>query len=139
GEPLLDYHLSNIKTLHPDTDDGTYYLTEAEYQAITAHPAEHRHENVEVEVTGTSYAADKDGVQLDNVNGAASSQTVDVYVQAVTDDVALSLDETVTEGALFDAVNNPQSEKYSVGFAGDTATVTLNEDTAFYIKDFVEA
>ncbi|WP_455230460.1 VCBS domain-containing protein [Geopseudomonas aromaticivorans] len=69
---------------------GVYYLTQAQYEAITANPAADRHENFEVVVKVSSYEVDDNRVPLPDSevvgsNGAESTQTITVDVQAVTD------------------------------------------------------
>ena len=86
-------------------------MTEAQYNAITANPALNRHENVEINVSATSYEVDPatnavlnnpalnhtwgtgtDGAGANDLIGigATSSETITVSVQAVTDDAHLN-------------------------------------------------
>ncbi|TBU74781.1 hypothetical protein DNJ99_23640 [Pseudomonas daroniae] len=112
------------------TGAGVNYLTAAEYEALKATPAEHHHENFTVGVSVTSYEVDDSGVKLVDVEGATSTQTITVYVQAVTDDAQLLFDTSVTTGTNIDGVS----------YTGNTeATVTLKEDTDFNVKDILSA
>ena len=128
-----DFHVSNIQTLYPeDTANGVYHLTTAEYEAITAHPAEDRHENFKVEVSVKSYEVDGTGEALDDAlvggtNGVESTQTITVDVHAVTDRVALKVQ-----------ADNTQTD-VEVVISGDakTADITFDEDTSFNLTNIL--
>src|SRR5690554_1529397 len=87
-------------------------------------PAEDRHENFEVVVSVGSYEVDDSGVPLPDIevvgsNGAESTQTITVDVLAVTDEVALELQEDASQPDIVVSADNK------------TADITLNEDTSF--------
>ncbi|MGA4495787.1 DUF5801 repeats-in-toxin domain-containing protein [Vreelandella venusta] len=105
-----DLHLSSGL---PTTDVN--YLTQDEYEAIKAKPADNRHENFDVTVSVTSYEVDDSGAQLSGVDGAESTAQVEVGVQAVTDDVDLTID------------------------GGDTHTASVDEDGALDLGDLLGA
>lgn len=123
------FHVSDIETLHPeDHDNGVYHLTQAEYEAITAHPAEDRHENFQVKVEVTSYEVGEDGKKLADVDGAKAEQIVTVDVQAVTDDVELKVKEGDTPQAGVEVV---------ILNGGKTADLTFDEDTTFNLTEIL--
>ncbi|QLF94319.1 retention module-containing protein [Pseudomonas sp. ABC1] len=77
-----DYHHSDVPAVGTP---GVYYLTEAEYQAITVTPADNRHENLQLSVEVKSYEVDDTGKPLSGVTPASNSQTVQIDVRAVTE------------------------------------------------------
>ena len=74
------------------TANGVYYLTREEFEAIVATPAPQSHDNFSVTVAVTSHEVDDAGASLGEVAGAASSQTIRVDVQAITDPADLKID-----------------------------------------------
>ncbi|WP_417500714.1 DUF5801 repeats-in-toxin domain-containing protein [Marinobacter sp.] len=108
---LLDWHL-DIGLPAEDTSNGVHYLTEAQYEGLQVQPPAERHENFKTEVSVDSYEVDAQGEQLAGVNGATSTQTIDVIVKAVTDPIELKVD----------------TDK-------DAHTYEMDEDTTFNLKD----
>lgn len=136
GDTTADtnFHHSEVEAGQADVN----YLTQAEYESLVAKLAEDRHENFEVEVSVKSYEVDSTGKPLsDNevgsgnngVNGAESKQTITVDVQAVTDEVELTLvpDATQTDVTI------------DVATEGKTANVTFNEDKPFNLTAILKA
>ncbi|WP_221627178.1 immunoglobulin-like domain-containing protein [Halopseudomonas xiamenensis] len=125
--------VENTGDTTPDTDlhhSGTLptgdvnYLTRAEYESLQATPDGDRHENFEVVVSVKSYEVDGSGVPLDDsqvvgTNGAESSQTITVDVQAVTDEVALELKA------------DPSQPDIVIAPGNKSADITMSEDTSF--------
>jgi len=74
-----------------DTANGIYYLTTAQYEALTANPSAESGKDFTVTVAATSYEVDATGAPIAGVAGASSSQVVTVDVQAVTDGASLAL------------------------------------------------
>ncbi|MCK0163921.1 DUF5801 repeats-in-toxin domain-containing protein [Marinobacter sp. S6332] len=128
-----DFHVSNIQALHPEgTANGVYHLTKDQYEAITAHPAEDRHENFEVEVSVKSYEVDASGEALPDAdvggtNGAESTQTITVDVHAVTDDVGLKVQDDDTQAGVTVVISD----------ADKTADITFDEDTSFNLTNIL--
>ncbi|WP_233155024.1 VCBS domain-containing protein [Candidimonas nitroreducens] len=83
-------HVSSLPA--EDNAHGVYYLTKAEYEALEANPPAESGRNFTVTVSATSYEVDSTGAILPGVDGATSTQTIDVDVQAVTDGAKLSID-----------------------------------------------
>ncbi|WP_100639511.1 immunoglobulin-like domain-containing protein [Marinobacter salexigens] len=105
----LDWHL---KKGLPAEGNGVHYLTEAQYEGLQVQPPAERHENFKTEVSVASYEVDAQGEQLAGVNGATSTQTVDVILKAVTDPIELKVD----------------TDK-------DAHSYEMDEDTTFNLKD----
>ena len=137
--PSDGYHVKGETIPAKDEGNGVYYLTKEEYEAITAHPAEDRHENFKVEVSVDSYEVDADGKKLTDVNGANSKQTITVDVQAVTDepklelkntshtfeeDTVLDLTDDLVEG--FTDIDGSESFWYEVEGLAPGTVVTIN-------------
>ncbi|MEX2518759.1 MAG: tandem-95 repeat protein [Paracoccaceae bacterium] len=90
-----------------DLGPTTLTMTAEEYEALQVLPPAEGHENFTVEASVTAYEVDDAGVKLPDVDGATSSVSVDVDVQAVTDPVELALvddetDHTIDEDGAFD-------------------------------------
>ena len=85
-------HITDVPAA--DAAQGIYHLKRAEYEALIANPKAEIGDNFTVTVTATSYEVDESGAKLANVNGASSSQTITVDVQAVTDGATLSLSQS---------------------------------------------
>ncbi len=134
AEPLDGYHVKGEINLVPakDEDNGVYYLTKEEYEAITAHPAADRHENFKVEVSVDSYEVGADGKKLTDVNGANSKQTITVDVHAVTDPVGLQVKEGDAQTGVTVSITQDAEGK------NKTADITFNEDTSFNLTNILE-
>ncbi|KID12366.1 hypothetical protein P279_28775, partial [Rhodobacteraceae bacterium PD-2] len=109
-----------------DSASGMLSMTGAEFEAMTVTPPEHASENFEVTYSVTSYEVDATGTILPGVAGATSSETVAVYVEAVTDPVALEFN-----AADASTVANADAIVYT-GTA--QAELTLKEDTTVDIS-----
>lgn len=131
-QPLDGYHVKGSTIPAKDESNGVYYLTEDEYEAITAHPAEDHHENFDVEVLVKSYEVNATGTPLADAdvggtNGAESTQTITVDVHAVTDDIALKIKEDDTQAGVSVVISN----------ADKTADITFAEDTSFNLTSIL--
>ncbi len=100
---------------HIDGATGDLIMTTAQYQALQVNPVAQSHENFTVDVSVTSYEVDDSGNPLNGVNGAESTAQVEVGVQAVTDDVDLTID------------------------GGDTHTASVDEDGALDLGNLLGA
>ncbi|WP_144822183.1 immunoglobulin-like domain-containing protein [Marinobacter piscensis] len=107
----LDLHL-DIGLPAEGTSSGVHYLTETQYKGLQVRPPAERHENFKTEVSVDSYEVDEHGEKLAGVNGATSTQTIDVKVQAVTDPIELKIE------------TDQDSHSYE-----------MDEDTAFNLND----
>ena len=141
-------------------DPNVNYLTVEQYEAIQAQPGANRHENFEVDVSVTSYEVDAEGRIDQNAMGvgstpndltddakglgATSSETIQVTVQAVTDNAVLTFDQKQLTGTaeLILGDKNKQdiqtvdyTVKYSEKESVQEATVTISEDYAVNLKD----
>ncbi|NPT32847.1 hypothetical protein DDR56_20100, partial [Halomonas venusta] len=87
---------------HIDGAVGDLTMTTAQYEALQVNPLAQSHENFTVDVSVTSYEVDDSGNPLSGVNGAESTAQVEVGVQAVTDDVDLTIDGGGTHTASVD-------------------------------------
>ena len=152
---ILSSHVADLELENPNIN----YLTKEQYEEIQAQPGDNRHENFNVKVTVTSYEVDENGKIDLNVMGtgttledqsddklgigATSSETIQVTVQAVTDNAALLFDKDVTLGSaefIKSKENKQQSidakhNQYEVVYGESDATVTLSEDYAVNLKD----
>ncbi|MEN9063227.1 hypothetical protein [Ponticoccus litoralis] len=101
-------------------------MTSAEFEALTVTPPEHASENFEVSYEVTSYELDSSGGIMPGVPGATSTETVTVYVEAVTDPVTLE----------FNAADPATVDKAdAIVYTGtDQAELTLKEDTTVDIS-----
>ena len=81
---------------HP-TDEtkptGALEMTSAEFEALKVLPPAESHANFTVTVGVTSYEVDDSGAKVSGVNGATSTATVKVNVQAVTDGIDLKISD----------------------------------------------
>ena len=155
---LLGLHITDPELNSPNIN----YLTVEQYEAIQAKPGENRHENFEVSVSVTSYEVGVDGridknaigvgSTLNNLTddkagiGATASETIKVTVQAVTDNAALTLDQTKLTGTAEFVKGNAQNTQngqtkkdYKVVYDQSKlipeATVTIDEDYGINLKD----
>ena len=64
-------------------------MTSAEFEALKVLPPAESHANFTVTVSVTSYEVNDSGTKVSGVNGATSTATVVVNVQAVTDGVSI--------------------------------------------------
>jgi large repetitive protein len=109
-----------------DSASGELSMTGAQFEGMTVTPPAHASENFEVTYSVTSYEVDGTGTILPGVPGATSSETVAVYVEAVTDPVALEFN-----AADASTVANADAIVYT-GTA--QAELTLKEDTTVDIS-----
>ncbi|MGV0908496.1 Ig-like domain-containing protein [Martelella sp. FOR1707] len=122
--------LSDVATVDGATADLT--MTASEFEALEVLPPEDSAANFEVTYSVTSYEVDETGAPLPDVDGATSSETVTVYVQAVTDNAALVFDDSVDAAAVENAD--------AISYTGNTqADVTLAEDTAINLSQILAA
>ena len=68
-------------------------MTSAEFEALKVLPPAESHANFTVTVSVTSYEVDDSGAKVSGVNGATSTATVKVNVQAVTDGIDLKISD----------------------------------------------
>ena len=68
-------------------------MTSAEFEALKVLPPAESHANFTVTVSVTSYEVDDNGAKVSGVNGATSTATVVVNVQAVTDGIDLKISD----------------------------------------------
>ena len=68
-------------------------MTSAEFEALKVLPPAESHANFTVTVSVTSYEVDDSGAKVSGVNGATSTATVVVNVQAVTDGIDLKISD----------------------------------------------
>ncbi|PWF21741.1 retention module-containing protein [Corticimicrobacter populi] len=97
---IIDEHGNYVSHTKPAIDaaekagSAVLKLTQAQYEGMQLQPAEHRHENVKITVGVTSYEVNDEGMPLKDAAGkeisASKTATVNIDVQAVTDDVALT-------------------------------------------------
>ena len=124
---------------------GALQMTSAQFESLKLLPVEHRSDNIDVSVKATSHEVDDLGniavVDGTPIAGATSEATLKVWVQAVTDDAALTFTDGVTAGTSVDAAgNNMTGYTVAVDSADPRkAIITLDEDTGFKIKDFITA
>nr|WP_241264572.1 Ig-like domain-containing protein [Marinobacter daepoensis] len=125
---------------------GDLSMTQADFEGLQVLPPEHRHENFEITVSATSYEVDENGDRLYELDGggnstgtlipgASSSASVNVQVQAVTDDAALVFD--TSKGA--SAVTGVDDIVYGGANGNTKATITVEEDSSFNVKQVLEA
>ncbi|MBB3143288.1 T1SS-143 domain-containing protein [Halomonas organivorans] len=131
---------------HTATAAGDLTMTTAEYEALQVNPIAQDHENFTIDVSVTSYEVDDSGSPLSGVDGAESTAQVDVGVQAVTDDVDLTIDgsddphtATVDEdgeldlgnllGASFEDLDGSEERWLEIGNVPEGTSVTVNGST----------
>jgi hypothetical protein len=128
--------LEDVPSVAGTTADLT--MSTAEFESLEVLPPEDRHENFTVQMTVSSFEVDGDGnvYEIDGVAvpGAESAISVEVQVQAVTDDIDLSFNgDTDANGDGTDDVT------FDPGDPAKAATVTLAEDTQFDLRDILQA
>lgn len=129
-------HVTGSLVPAKNESQGVYYLTQGEYEAIQALPGEHRHENFTVTVEVTSYEVNAAGEKLADVAGANSQQAIEVAVEAVTDNVALTFNTSKAGGDA--TVTGLPNESYTAVYSDNkNATVTLKEEATFNLKDLL--
>ena len=121
---VADLHLNGLTTAG---DATVNYVTQAEYEAIKALPAEDRHENFDVKVSVDSYEVDVSGTPQGGIASANNTQTITVDVHAVTDDVGLKVKEGDAQDDVTVVISN----------ADKTADITFNEDTSFNLTNIL--
>ena len=118
---------------HKPGPNGALTMSSAEFAGLKILPPAESHENFTVEGAVTSYEVDNSGNTIAAAGSETTTASVLVYVQAVTDDAALTFDNSKVPGdvANVDALsfNGGQTE----------ADVTIKEDTAFVVNDILEA
>jgi len=118
---------------HINGASGDLSMSSAEFAGLKILPPPDSHENFTVTGAVTSYEVDNSGNPIPDAGSETTTAPVLVYVQAVTDDAALTFDNTKVPAdvANVDALsfNGGQTE----------ADVTIKEDTAFVVNDILEA
>lgn len=130
---------------HIDGATGDLIMTTAQYQALQVNPLAQSHENFTVDVSVTSYEVDDSGNPLNGVDGAESTAQVEVGVQAVTDDVDLTIDGGDTHtasvdedgaldlgnllGASFEDIDGSEERWLEIGNVPEGTSVTVNGST----------
>ncbi|MDX2374279.1 VCBS domain-containing protein [Psychrobacter sp. PP-21] len=125
---LLSDYLTNDQIIN-NAGTPTITMTSAEFEAMTLTPPTDDATNISFDMSVTEYEVDDNGdiaqVNGSNVDGAESTVTIDIEVQAVTD--------TEDNNAANNNPNDDNSIDYSTfGYdqnevTGDTLTVTVNE------------
>ncbi|MDT0684711.1 VCBS domain-containing protein, partial [Roseicyclus sp. F158] len=114
--------------------DADITMTAAEFETLEVTPPANSSANFDVTYDVTSYEVDETGAIL-VTEGAESSETVRVFVQAATDPATLTYDTGVDASA----VENATSIVY-FGTGGNTvAEVTLAEDTVVNLANVLAA
>ncbi|MGV2948115.1 hypothetical protein, partial [Acinetobacter sp. AGC35] len=93
-------------------------MTSAEFEALKVLPPAESYANFTVTVSVTSYEVDDNGAKVSGVNGATSTATVVVNVQAVTDGIDLK----ISDGNNF----------------VDTSSIEIAEDTALNLTNLLQ-
>ncbi|TGD65744.1 hypothetical protein EYC08_07675 [Tabrizicola sp. WMC-M-20] len=118
---------------------GILSMTAAQFEDLRLTPPPQTSANFTVNASVTSYEVDGDGAQLAGVAGAPTSTSVQVVVQAVTDDVVLAYNSMV---ALVDDQERPVTVVYDAtgGLGGrPLASATLSEDGRFNLSSLLTA
>ena len=111
--------LSNVN--HPTDEtkpEDALVMTSAQFEALKVLPPAESHANFTVTVSVTSYEVDDNGAKVSGVNGATSTATVKVNVQAVTDGIDLK----ISDGNSF----------------VDTSSIEIAEDTALNLTNLLK-
>ena len=118
-----------------DIPNGIYHMTTAQYEALQVVPNPEDGRDFSLEVSATSYEVDGAGTIIAAVDGATSTQTIDVDVQAVTDGASL----TIGGAASATVTGNEDSNITVTGLAaalldtdGNTGTDTDGSETYWY-------
>nr|WP_309501913.1 VCBS domain-containing protein [uncultured Roseovarius sp.] len=114
-------------------------MSAAEFNALEVLPPANSHQNFEVSYSVTSYEVDGDGDIREDATGtplagATSTETVMVYVDAVTDPVTLEFN-----GADAADVENAVVIDYDNAGAMPRADITLNEDKTVNLSEILTA
>nr|WP_232482983.1 DUF5801 repeats-in-toxin domain-containing protein [Halomonas alkaliphila] len=132
--------------VHIDGATGDLAMTTAQYEALQVNPIAQSHENFTIDLSVTSYEVDDSGNPLSGVDGAESTAQVEVGVQAVTDDVNLTIDgsdapytATIEEdssldlgnllGASFEDLDGSEERWLEISDVPEGASVTVNGST----------
>ncbi|HFO0133951.1 TPA: DUF5801 repeats-in-toxin domain-containing protein [Pseudomonas aeruginosa] len=121
-------HLSDLLTNPPA---GTLVMTTAQYEALQVLPPAESHANFTVGVRVTSYEVDEAGERLAGIDGAESTISVTVNVQAVTDGIDLTIhngdDNYVDADSIANAVTLPSFDEDDVINLKGYLQITLDE------------
>ncbi len=105
----ITIHLSDAGNLIASPGAATLTMTTAQFEALRLLPAANSGSNLSVSMSVTSFEVDNAGNQISGVNGAVSTTSVNIDVQAVTDAVDLkingsdvSYDATIAEDGSLD-------------------------------------
>ena len=88
-------HITTVPAADPGS--GIYHMTTAEYEALVVNPPAESGANFTVTVEASSYEVDDPGAIVPGVDGATSTQIIDVDVQAVTDGATLAINATPSD------------------------------------------
>lgn len=108
-------------------------MSSADFEALMVLPTEDSAENFEVSYSVTSYEVDDTGAVQSGVEGAVSTDSVTVYVEAVTDPATLLFDASV------EAADVENADAIAIDTDATTADVTLSEDTTVNVADILAA
>ncbi|WP_175471240.1 Ig-like domain-containing protein [Roseivivax marinus] len=131
GEVSIELTDPDLSVTGLDTDIS---MTADDFENLEVTPPANSSANFEVTYDVTSYEVDDTGEIL-VAEGADSSETVSVFVQAATDPATLTFDTGVDA----DSVDNATDIVYSGSGGNTVAEVTLAEDTAVDLADFLAA
>src|SRR5699024_5732300 len=95
-----------------------------QYKGLQVDPPAERHENFKVEVSVDSFEVDDQGAKLADVDGATSTQVIDVGVQAVTDPVDLKIKDV--------------SDQFVDGDTDNPIAVSMSEDELFDLATLLQ-
>ena len=112
---------------------GDLSMSAAEFAGLKILPPPDSHENFTVTGAVTSYEVDDNGDPIPAAGSETTTAPVLVYVQAVTDDAALTFDNSKVPAD----VANVDALSFNGGQTD--ADVTIKEDTAFVVNDILEA
>ncbi|MEL7803410.1 DUF5801 repeats-in-toxin domain-containing protein [Sulfitobacter pontiacus] len=130
GTTPVTIEINDIPTL-ASVSTPDLVLTTAQYELLTVTPPLHTSDEFTVTATVSSFEVDGAGNQISGVAGAQQTASVIVDVQAVTDDAELVYN-LATAGTVDDVD--------AVTYVGTTeATVTIEEDTRFDLRDLLTA
>ncbi|MEB8386027.1 DUF5801 domain-containing protein, partial [Rhodobacteraceae bacterium KMM 6894] len=135
GDPLVitggsvDIILNDVLTEANAT--GQITMSSAQYETLQILPPADSSTNFTLTTSVTSYEVDATGEAITGVSGAPSTVDVEVFVEAVTDQVELAFNDGLS------AVDVGVDE---LDFTGTTlADVTIKEDTNFSVRALLEA
>ncbi|MDD3597349.1 Ig-like domain-containing protein [Sulfuricurvum sp.] len=118
--------ITDVSDYHPTSTNGTYHLTQAQYESLAIIPADDNATNIKFTIKTASHEVDDSGAVFGtDIVSSTQTQNVTVDVKAVTDPISLSFDSDQGLGMISTTTNGNDTFTYNSGVLEGIGAIDL--------------